>query len=247
LLIARMAVRQSEIAVRVAIGAGRGRLAQQLLIETSLLAAVGCLGGVLIAAAGTRALLVLRPALIPRVGELSLDWRVLAFAIVTSAAMAVALGLFAAWRGTRGDLRAALSQSQRTQGGGGASYRVRGSLVVLQLAMTVVLLVGAGLLARSFVRLTTIDPGFRTHDMVVAATAYDDARGADYLTRRTLYYQQLAERARAIPGVTSVGISDAPPFSNGSSNGTFLVLDNASVNIVQSDLEALFKDKSRTG
>ena len=247
LLIARMAVRQSEIAVRVAIGAGRGRLAQQLLIETSLLAGAGCLGGVLIAAAGTRALLVLRPALIPRVGELSLDWRVLAFAIATSAAMAVALGLFAAWRGTRGDLRAALSQSQRTQGGGGASYRVRGSLVVLQLAMTVVLLVGAGLLARSFVRLTTIDPGFRTHDMVVAATAYDDARGADYLTRRTLYYQQLAERARAIPGVTSVGISDAPPFSNGSSNGTFLVLDNASVNIVQSDLEALFKDKSRTG
>lgn len=247
LLIARMAVRQSEIAVRVAIGAGRGRLAQQLLIETSLLAGVGCVGGIVIAAAGMRALLALRPALIPRVGELSLDWRVLAFAIAVAAATAVTLGLLAAWRGTRGDLRAALSQSQRTQGGGGASYRVRGGLVVLQLAMTVVLLVGAGLLARSFVRLMTIDPGFRTHNMVVAATAYDDPRGADYLPKRSLYYQQLAERARAIPGVTSVGISDAPPFSNGSSNGTFLVLDNAGGKIVQSDLEALSQDKSRTG
>ena len=247
LLIARMAVRESEIAVRVAIGAGRGRIAQQLLIETSLLAAVGCVGGMLIAAAGMRMLLVLRPALIPRVGELTLDWRVLAFALVLSAATAVALALVAAWRGTAGDLRAALSQSQRTQGGGGASYRVRGSLVVVQLAMTVVLLIGAGLLARSFVGLMRIDPGFRTHGMVVAGTVFDEPRGADYLGRRSVYYQQLAERALAIPGVTSVGISDAPPFSNGSSNGTFLVFDNAGVKIVPDDFEALFKDKSRTG
>ena len=247
LLIARMAVRESEIAVRVAIGAGRARIAQQLLIETSLLAAVGCLGGIVIAWAGMRTLLVLRPALIPRVGELSLDWRVLAFAVALSAATAVSLALVAAWRGTAGDLRAALSQSQRTQGGGGASYRVRGSLVVVQLAMTVVLLIGAGLLARSFVGLMRIDPGFRTHGMVVAATIFDEPRDSDYVGRRAVYYQQLAERALAIPGVTGVGISDAPPFSNGSSNGTFLMLDNAGIKPVPSELEALFKDKSRTG
>jgi len=247
LLIARMAVRESEIAVRVAIGAGRARIAQQLLIETSLLAAVGCLGGIAIAWAGMRTLLVLRPALIPRVGELSLDWRVLAFAVALSAATAVALALVAAWRGTAGDLRAALSQSQRTQGGGGASYRVRGSLVVVQLAMTVVLLIGAGLLARSFVGLMRIDPGFRTHGMVVAATIFDEPRDSDYVGRRAVYYQQLAERALAIPGVTGVGMSDAPPFSNGSSNGTFLMLDNAGIKPVPSELEALFNDKSRTG
>jgi len=247
LLIARMAVRESEIAVRVAIGAGRARIAQQLLIETSLLAAVGCLGGIVIAWAGMRTLLALRPALIPRVGELSLDWRVLAFAVALSAATAVALALVAAWRGTAGDLRAALSQSQRTQGGGGASYRVRGSLVVVQLAMTVVLLIGAGLLARSFVGLMRIDPGFRTHGMVVAATIFDEPRDSDYLGRRAVYYQQLAERALAIPGVTGVGISDAPPFSNGSSNGTFLMLDNAGITPAPSELEALFNDKSRTG
>src|SRR5690348_307228 len=247
LLIARMAVRESEIAVRVAIGAGRARIAQQLLIETALLAAVGCLGGIVIAWAGMRTLLVLRPALIPRVGELSLDWRVLAFAVALSAATAVSLALVAAWRGTAGDLRASLSQSQRTQGGGGASYRVRGSLVVVQLAMTVVLLIGAGLLARSFVGLMRIDPGFRTHGMVVAATIFDEPRDSDYVGRRAVYYQQLAERALAIPGVTGVGISDAPPFSNGSSNGTFLMLDNAGIKPVPSELEALFNDKSRTG
>ena len=247
LLIARMAVRESEIAVRVAIGAGRGRIAQQLLIETSLLAAVGCLGGIVIAAAGMKMLLVLRPALIPRVGELSLDWRVLAFAVVISAATAVALALVAAWRGTAGDLRAALSQSQRTQGGGGASYRVRGSLVVVQLAMTVVLLIGAGLLARSFVGLMSIDPGFRTHGMVVAATVFDEPRDTNYIGRRSVYYRQLAERALAIPGVTSVGISDAPPFSNGSSNGEFLVLDNAGIKLAPSALEGMFNDKTRAG
>ena len=93
-----------------------------------------------------------------------------------SAGTAIVLGLLAAWRGARGDLRAALAQSQRTQGGGGASYRIRGSLVVVQLAMTVVLLVGAGLLARSFVRLMTIDAGFRTQRLVVAQVAFDGGR-----------------------------------------------------------------------
>jgi putative ABC transport system permease protein len=118
---------------------------------------------------------------------------------------------------------------------------------VVQLAMTVVLLIGAGLLARSFIGLMRIDPGFRTHGMVVAATIFTEPRDSDYIGRRAVYYRQLADQALAIPGVTSVGISDAPPFSNGSSNGTFLVLDNAGVKIVPSEIQALFNDKSRTG
>src|SRR5207245_2628879 len=153
---ARMAVRENEIAVRLAIGAGRGRLAQQLLVESSLLSAAGCIGGLLLALAGMKVLLALRPESIPRVAALRVDWVVLLFAFLVAASTAIALGLIAAWRGARGDLRAALAQSQRTQGGGGASYRIRGSLVVVQLAMTVVLLVGAGLLARSFVGLMKI-------------------------------------------------------------------------------------------
>ena len=250
LLIARMAVRENEIAVRVAIGAGRARLAQQLLIEASLLSAVGCLGGLLLAVGGMRVLLALRPSLIPRVDELRIDWSVMAFAIVISAGTAIALGLVAAWRSTRGDLRAALAQSQRTQGGGGASYRIRGSLVVLQLAMTVVLLVGAGLLARSFVRLMTIDPGFRTHGVVVANLGIESDDSTVGIARRTQYLDAIVERARAIPGVTAVGVSDAEPFSGGSSNGAFIVMPNSSLELATpklQDLELMMRDKARTG
>jgi putative ABC transport system permease protein len=247
LLIARMAVRENEIAVRLAIGAGRGRLAQQLLIEASLLSAAGCAGGLLLAVAAMQVLLALRPDSIPRVGELRIDWMVLAFAIVLSAGTGIALGLVAAWRGARGDLRAALAQSQRTQGGGGASYRIRGSLVVVQLAMTVVLLIGAGLLGRSFVRLMTIDTGFRTHGVLVANLAFDAGDREGKVERRTQYLDQIVERARAIPGVTAVGVSDAPPFSGGSSNGTFLVLPGADVKIEPQNFEAMFRDKAHTG
>ena len=239
LLIARMAVRENEIAVRLAIGAGRGRLAQQLLIEASLLSAVGCIGGLLLALAGMQVLLALRPDSIPRVGELRIDWLVLAFAIRVSAGTAIVLGLVAAWRGARGDLRAALAQSQRTQGGGGASYRIRGSLVVAQLAMTVVLLVGAGLLARSFVRLMTIDTGFRTHGRArrqplirAGPRAKTRSRGARSTSTRS------SSRARALPGVTAVGVSNAEPFSGGSSNGTFLVLPGADVKLEPQSLES---------
>ena len=216
LLIARMAVRENEIAVRLAIGAGRARLAQQLLIEASLLSAVGCIGGLLLALAGMRVLLALRPESIPRVSELRVDWLVLAFAIVISAGTAIVLGLVASWRGARGDLRAALAQSQRTQGGGGASYRIRGSLVVVQLAMTVVLLIGAGLLARSFVRLMTIDTGFRTHGVVVAnlslRRAVKAAIPSESRAARSMPMRSLHARAH-MPGVTAVGVSDARTLS----------------------------------
>jgi predicted permease len=248
LLIARMAVREGEIAVRIALGAGRARLGQQLLIETSLLAAVGCAGGLLLAFAGVKVLLALRPALVPRVSELSVDGSVLAFAVLISAATAIGLGLLAAWRGVRGDLRSALAQSQRTQGGGGASYRLRGSLVVMQIAMTTVLLIGASLLARSFMRLMSIDAGFRTKGLLIAELDFERREGAERIDPVALQTQDdMLARVRALPGVTSAGISDAAPFSGGSSNGTFLILDNSDVKIDAEALQMLFRDKSRTG
>jgi len=246
LLIARMAVRENEVAIRLSIGAGRARLAQQLLIETSFLSAAGCIVGLLLAALGMHVLLVLRPALIPRVGELRLDWRVAAFAMLLAAATAIGLGLLAAWRAARGDLRAALSQSQRTQGGGGASYRIRGSLVVAQLAMTVVLLIGAGLLGRSFAQLMTIDTGFRTHGVVIATLGLESPRD-ERIAQRTQYFDEIARRALAIPGVTNVGFSNAEPFNAGSSNGTFLVLPGADVKLTPQDLMPLFNDKTHAG
>ena len=247
LLIARIAAREGEIAVRIAIGAGRGRLAQQLLVESLVLAVVGCTGGLLLALGGVRALAAFRPASIPRVGDVAVDWRVLMFAIVTSALAAVALGLIAAWRGVRGDVRAALAHTQRTQGGG-ASYRVRGTLVVAQLAMTMVLLAGAAVLGRSFVNLMTVDAGFHTHDIAVAGTLLDrDDDKPATLARRNQFIDQALQRLAGLPGVTAVGGVGNMPLSGSGANGLFLVLDNATSKIEMSDLERLFQDKSRTG
>ena len=159
------------------------------------------------------------------------------------------LGLVASWRGARGDLRAALAQSQRTQGGGGASYRIRGSLVVVQLAMTVVLLIGAGLLARSFVRLMTIDTGFRTQGVVVATLSFDAGEGTDAerVARRTQYADEIVARARALPGVTAVGVSDAEPFSGGSSNGDVPCAPEAPTSIRAEDLGRFRAHDARQG
>src|SRR5581483_3982099 len=122
-------------------------------------------------------------------------------------------------------------------------------LVVTQLAMTVVLLIAAGLLARSFVRLMTVDPGYRTHGIVSAGmifepgATYDSTRIAD----RARYFDQLAHEAHAIPGVTNIGLTDSPPFSGGSSNGTFVVLPGTNAVPAMKDLEALFNDKAHAG
>ena len=247
LLIARIAARQGEIAVRIAIGAGRARLAQQLLVESLVLSFAGCAGGLLLAFGGAWALAALQPASIPRVGDVSVDWRVLLFAIVISGLAAVALGLIAAWRGVRGDVRSALAHTQRTQGGG-ASYRVRGTLVVAQLAMTMILLAGAAVLGRSFINLMTVDAGFRTRDIAVASMLLDrEDDTPSTLARRNQFIDEALRRIASLPGVTAVGAVGNMPLSGSGANGLFLVLDNATNKIEMSDLERLFQDKSRTG
>jgi hypothetical protein len=167
LLVARAAVREGELAVRLALGAGRGRIAQQFLAEALVLALGGGALGVILAALGVKALLALEPGNLPRVVAVGVDWRVLAFALGLSVLVAAILGLLSALRGSRGDLRQAMAQAQRTQAGAGASYRARGALVIAQVSLTLVLLVGAGLLARSFLRLAQVDPGYRTERALV--------------------------------------------------------------------------------
>ena len=255
LLVARMASREREMAVRVALGAGRSRLVQQMLIESSVLALAGCAGGLALALAGVRALVVLRPANIPGVERVGLDWRVLLFALCVSGVTAFALGLIAAWRGAGGDVRAALAQGRRTQGGG-ATDRIRGALVIIQVAMTVVLLIGAGLLGRSFVRLMRVDPGFHTHGLVVARLSSDQADGsahglahgsADAIARRAQYFGSALAALRSIPGVTAAGGVSDMPLNGGGADGTFLILNSIDVKLQMSDLERLFQDKAHTG
>ena len=247
LLLARASTRQRELAVRRALGAGRGRLAGQFLVEALVLALAGGAVGVLLAVWGVRALVALEPGNLPRVADIRVDWVVLAFALALSVGTAVALGLLAALRGASDDLRSTLAAGGRTLAGG-AHHRVRSALVVGQMAMTLVLLVGAGLLGRSFLRLVSIEPGYRTGGAVVldlvSPWPEDEAGGR----RLVAQYDALAERLRAIPGVTAVGgVNDLPLAGGNYANGMFLTMSSLDERLDMADYERLSKDAARTG
>ena len=248
LLVARAAVREGELAVRLALGASRGRIAGQFIAEALVLALSGGLLGVVLAALGVRALLAFEPGDLPRVAEVGVDVRVLLFALGLSVVVAAVLGLLSALRGTRGDLRQAMAQAQRTQAGAGASYRVRGALVIAQMALTLVLLVGAGLLVRSFLRLTEIDPGYRTERALVldiTAATGDDAAG---MQQRIRLYDDIGARLAALPGVTTVGGVNAFPLAGGNrTNGTFIIMSRIDEPLDMAALPRLVKDPARSG
>ncbi|HEX6059009.1 MAG TPA: ABC transporter permease [Gemmatimonadaceae bacterium] len=228
LLLAKAATRQRELAVRRALGAGVGRLVQQFLVEALVLSLAAGALGVVLAAWGVRLLVALEPGNVPRLGEIGVSGMGLAFALGVAAATAVVLGLVTATRGSDDDLRASLAEGQRSSSGGVSSQRTRSALVVVQMAMTLVLLVGAGLLARSFLRLLAVDPGYRTDGALVLDVALpwpeDDAAGR----RQVALYDELRSRLRALPGVRAVGGINALPLVWGNySDGTFLILTRA--------------------
>jgi predicted permease len=247
LLLARASTRQRELAVRRALGAGRRRIAQQFLVEALVLALAGGALGVLLAVWGVRALVALEPGNLPRLAEIRADWIVLAFAFALSVGTAVALGLLAALRGASDDLRPALAEGGRTLAGG-THHRVRSALVVGQMAMTVVLLVGAGLLGRSFLRLVAVDPGYRTEGAVVLDLVMPWPESEAEARRLVARYDALAERLRSIPGVTAVGgVNDLPLAGGNYANGMFLIMTGLDERIEAAEFERLAKDASRTG
>jgi predicted permease len=248
LLIARMTIRKSEVGLRLALGASRGRLAQQFLTEAGMLSVVGGVIGIGVAAAGVRVLLSMQTTSIPRADEVHVSWPVMAFALGVSIVTAVVMGLLTAWHGTKGDIRESLSASQRTQTGTGSSATIRRSLVVSQMALTVVLLVGAGLLGRSFVRLLEINPGYRTQHAVVLDAALPYERGQEAAQRRVAFYRELMSRVRAIPGVTNVGAASGFPLLSGvGRDGSFLVMSRIDEPLRMEDYPILMKDPKRAG
>ena len=173
---------------------------------------------------------------------------VLLFAIGVSVGTAVALGLLTAWRGTRSGIRETLSSSQRTQAGSDSSARIRRTLVVSQMALTVVLLVGAGVLGRSFLRLLEVRPGYRTeHAVILDAALPDDDRGGDAAQRRVAFYNEVMTRASAIPGVGKVGATNGFPLIGGEADGGFIILSRPDEQIDPSAYPRLRKDPSRSG
>ncbi|HEX6965370.1 MAG TPA: ABC transporter permease [Gemmatimonadaceae bacterium] len=248
LMMARMASREGELALRLALGATRVRLVRQFVAEALVLAVGGGALGLVVAAIGVPALLALQPGNLPRMGDVHMSWAVLLFAIGIAVLAAIAMGLLTAWRAGRGNLRDALAESQRTQAGAGGSNRLRRALVVAQMAAALVLLVGAGLLGRSFIKLLSVDPGFRTQDALVLdlSLPYPADQAAQ---RRTIqFYDDLIARLHSIPGVTNAGAVNALPLGDDNSgDGTFLILSSRDESLTMDKLSAMFHDRSRTG
>src|ERR1043165_727788 len=161
LLLAQHAGRAKEIAIRAALGAGRARLVRQFFIEGLLLSLLGTFAGIGVAQLGLKVLLKFVPHQIPRLAQVGLDWRVLGFTLVLSLITCLLFGLVPAWHASKPDLQTALEQSGRTSGPGAARLRFRQMLVVFQVSVAVMLVIGAGLLIKSFWLLQRVDPGFR--------------------------------------------------------------------------------------
>lgn len=210
-LLARSASREGEIALRCALGAGRTRISCQLLTESVLLAAVGGTAGLGVAFGLHRLLLALEPGILPRLGEVRLDSMVLAFGFGVALLTGVLFGLAPVANAVGIEVATALRP-----GGGGASAtlrqnRARRALVVGQVALTLMLLTGAGLLTRTFLALRSVDPGFRAEG-VVAARMFLDPRRYGTQERVNLYYRTLLDRIRELAGVTAAGATSSLPM-----------------------------------
>ena len=248
LLLARMAARQGEFALRLALGAGRGRLTRQVLTESIVLSLAAGVLGILLAAIGIRGLLALEPANLPRLAEIELNLPVLAFAIGVALVTAISMGLLTALRGTRLALREMMAQSQRTQTGSASSHHIRNGLVIVQVALTLVLLVGAGLLGRSFVRLLDVDPGFRTQGAIVLDVSMPSDGTPESWTRRIRFYDELTTRLGSLSGVSAVGgVNTLPLGDDRTSNGTFLIMSSADEKLTIDDYMELGRNPERVG
>jgi putative ABC transport system permease protein len=222
LLLARASARQQEISMRVALGAGRRRLVRQLVTESVLLSLAGGALGLGLAWAGTRALLAARPADIPRLDQIGLDPVVVLVTLGVSVATGLLFGLFPAVQATRRSLTAGLREGGRSGAGGRASNRVRAGLVVAEMALAVMLLMGAGLLIRSFVELTNVPRGFDT-DRAMAFTAMLQGPKYGNATQIRARIADVEARLEAMSGVTAAAASTIVPLTNRGSVVDFAV------------------------
>jgi len=219
LLLARAEARQKEIAIRIALGAGRRRIIQQLLTESVLLSLVGGATGLLLAFWGVEALLAIAPPSIPRTSEVSVDVTVLIFTLGISLLAGILFGLVPGLQSSKVDLHASFKGGRGSIGDRGRR-RTRRLLVVSEIALSLVLLVGAGLMIKSFWRLMNVDPGFNPANVLTAQIALPPSRYPKF-QQVDSFYKQLLERVEALPGVQVAGTVTALPLGGNNSNASF--------------------------
>jgi len=223
LLLARASSRRKEIAVRAGLGANRWRIARQLLTESVILSLLGGALGVLVAWWGTKSLVALSPPALIDLKSVSVNLPVLAFTLGLSVLTGIVFGLVPALEATRFDLHGSLKEGGKSVGGSTGSHRVRSVFVVTQVALALVLLVGAGLLVKSLSRLQAVDTGFNpTNLLTVRVNVLPRKYETDQ--KRINFFKQAVEQMKAIPGVEAAGAIDTPPFT-GLYSGTSVEVD----------------------
>lgn len=222
LLLARASAREREFAIRAALGAGRGRLMRQLLTESVALFLAGGLLGLLVALGGVKALGPLGVENLPYGFSVSLDPTVFGFTLLCALATGLAFGALPAWSATRGNTAHALKDAGTRATTGRRHLWLRSSLVVTEIALALMLLATAGLLLKSFHRLQEVHLGFNRENVLTAGLALPQAK-YDTPEKQTNFQQQLLDRIRALPGVTSAAITTALPFAGGNSQGSYQI------------------------
>jgi putative ABC transport system permease protein len=212
LLLARATSRQKEIAIRASIGAGRGRLVRQLLVESAILASMGGIAGLLFAYWGLKAIMAAMPQnVLPSESVVTMNWAVLAFTIAVTVVTTLLCGLAPALHAVRRDLQAQLQDAARGANGGYRHGGLRSGLVVAEVALSIVLLAGAGLMMRSFFAVENVDLGFDPHHVLAQRLVFPAAR-ADAADQK-IFFQQLLPRIAALPGVVAAAEAvTLPPF-----------------------------------
>ncbi len=209
LLLARAAERERELIIRAALGAGRWRLIRQLLTESVLVSLAGGAIAVLLAIWGTSLLVALKPENLPRLQEIGVDGRVLGFTFGISLLTGVIFGLLPAWAASRSGVSEALKEGGRSATAGGARQRLRSSFVVLELAVALILLVGAGLLIKTFWKLRSVEPGFNPEHLLTMRLELPEARYKEG-DKQTRFRFQALDAVNSLPGVQAAMISELP-------------------------------------
>lgn len=247
LLLAQATVREHELSIRSALGATRGRLVRQFLTEAFLLSLLGGVLGVLAAMSGVAGLVALAPENLPRLDSVSVSLPVLLFAFLLSAAVAGGLGAFTAVRATRGDVRKGLVEGGRGQAGSKGSQRIGRAIVAGQIAITLVLVIGAGLLGRSLIKVLEVKPGFRVDKIVAMDVTLPWTNDPKVKSAQGIFFSNLIDRLKQISGVQSVGAASGLPMTSGLPDGMFLLMTQTEVPKTMDRLGELFKQQERSG